>query len=148
MQYLPVTNKMFGCCWKVSLLSYWWYQFFSVNCFLSKANRSPIHPYLLKNTTTSLCVAVQIRKKEHFCLHQSLYEQLIKCSHSWNTLNRKLGFINEWCTKWQSLALMYVIRINQWDNRFDTSNLFFSTSRMLTFYTAGKVHKPIKTKCS
>ena len=43
---------------------------------------------------------------------------------------------------------MYTIRINQWDNRFGRSNLFFSTSRMLTIYTAGKVHKPITTKCS
>ena len=39
--------------------------------------------------------------------------------------------------------MMYIIRINQWDNRFGVSNLFFGTSRMLTFYTAGKVHKPI-----
>ena len=44
--------------------------------------------------------------------------------------------------------IMYVIRINQWENRFRTSNLFFSTSRMLTFYTAGKVHKQITTECS
>ena len=42
--------------------------------------------------------------------------------------------------------IMYIIKINQWDNRFGTSNLFFSTSRMLTFYTAGKVHKPITTR--
>ena len=92
MQYLPVTNKMFGCCWSASLLSYWWYQFFSGKCFLPKAN--------LSNTTTSLCVAVQIRKKEHLPSPRGTnnftltYEQLIK-------LNRKLGFINEWCTKWQ-----------------------------------------------
>ena len=40
---------------------------------------------------------------------------------------------------WQE-KMMYIIRINQWDNRFGTSNLFFGTSRMLTFYTAVKVH--------
>ena len=39
--------------------------------------------------------------------------------------------------------MMHIIRINQWDNSFGTSNLFFDTSRMLTFYTAGNVHKPI-----
>ena len=44
--------------------------------------------------------------------------------------------------------MMYIIRINQLDNRFGTSNLFFSTSRMLTFYTAGKVHKPVTTEYS
>ena len=87
--------------------------FFSVKCFLSKANRAPIQPYLLKNTTTSLCflcLVVQIRKKEHLPSPRETnnftltHEQLIKYSHSWNTLNRKLGFITEWCTKWQSLA--------------------------------------------
>ena len=46
------------------------------------------------------------------------------------------------------LEKMYIIRINKWDNRFGTSNLFFGTSRMLTFSTAGKVHKPITTECS
>ena len=39
--------------------------------------------------------------------------------------------------------MMYIIRINQWDNRFGTSNLFFGISSMLTFYTAGKAHKQI-----
>ena len=35
--------------------------------------------------------------------------------------------------------MMYIIRINQWDNSFGTSNLLFGTSRMLTFYTARRV---------
>ena len=104
MQYFPVTNKMFGCCWTASLLSFRidGTNFYSVKCFLSKANRSPILPYLLKNTTTLCfwCVAVQIRKKEHLPPPRETnnftltFEQVIKCSYSWNTLNRKLGFIN------------------------------------------------------
>ena len=36
--------------------------------------------------------------------------------------------------------MMYIIRINQWDNSFGASNLFFGTSRMLPFYTARGVH--------
>ena len=80
MQYLHVTSKCLAVVEPPLSFRIVGNNIFAVVCFLSKANRSPIQPYLLKNTTTSLCVAVQIRKKEHLPSPREItltHEQLI-----------------------------------------------------------------------